>query len=113
MAASIRQLLRVSGAHVKVTAAAAEAPGRTGSHPGRFFCRCLSDAAADRNTHFGFETVPEAEKAKKGEPLPYVAVLSAASLVIVIMIKMFPLGAVLSRFANSLWIRLAKKNDSN
>ncbi|XP_077570469.1 2-methoxy-6-polyprenyl-1,4-benzoquinol methylase, mitochondrial [Stigmatopora nigra] len=28
-------------------------------------CRSLSDATAEKNTHFGFETVPEAEKAKK------------------------------------------------
>ncbi|XP_061672867.1 2-methoxy-6-polyprenyl-1,4-benzoquinol methylase, mitochondrial [Syngnathoides biaculeatus] len=27
--------------------------------------RCFSDEAGEKNTHFGFETVPEAEKAKK------------------------------------------------
>lgn len=28
-------------------------------------CRCMSHEAEDRSTHFGFETVPEEEKAKK------------------------------------------------
>lgn len=72
MAASIRLLrgsIRFTGAHVKVTTAAAGPPGRPGFDQGRFCCRCLNDSAADRNTHFGFETVPEEEKAKKGEPL--------------------------------------------
>ncbi|XP_075881805.1 2-methoxy-6-polyprenyl-1,4-benzoquinol methylase, mitochondrial isoform X1 [Nelusetta ayraudi] len=68
MAASIRLLrgsIRFTGAHVKVTTAAAGPPGRPGFDQGRFCCRCLNDSAADRNTHFGFETVPEEEKAKK------------------------------------------------
>lgn len=70
MAASVRLMLRrsipFSSSHFKVIAAAGVS-GRQGFDPGRFCCRCLNDAAADRNTHFGFQTVPEAEKAKKGE----------------------------------------------
>ncbi|CAK6959810.1 -methoxy-6-polyprenyl-1%2C4-benzoquinol methylase, mitochondrial [Scomber scombrus] len=55
MAVSMRSLVRrvipLSHRHINVS--------------GRTSCRCLSDAAADRSTHFGFETVPEAEKAKR------------------------------------------------
>ena len=29
-------------------------------------CRAFSHAAGEKSTHFGFETVPEADKAKKG-----------------------------------------------
>ncbi|XP_029999618.1 2-methoxy-6-polyprenyl-1,4-benzoquinol methylase, mitochondrial [Sphaeramia orbicularis] len=35
------------------------------SGPGQQSCRGFSDAAGDRSTHFGFETVPEEEKAKR------------------------------------------------
>ena len=33
-------------------------------------CRCFSDGHADKSTHFGFETVPEGEKAQRGEDCP-------------------------------------------
>lgn len=70
MAASMRLLVRrasrFTGTRVNVTAGAVSGRSGCGREPSS--CRCLSDAAADRSTHFGFETVPEAEKAKKGEP---------------------------------------------
>lgn len=69
MAASMRLLvrraIRFTGARANVTAGGVSGRLDCGREPS--YCRCLSDAAADRSTHFGFETVPEAEKAKKGE----------------------------------------------
>ncbi|XP_072243507.1 2-methoxy-6-polyprenyl-1,4-benzoquinol methylase, mitochondrial [Leuresthes tenuis] len=59
MAASMRLLarrvLRLSNRNVTASAAGVSCPS----------CRCYSDAAEDRSTHFGFETVPEEEKAKR------------------------------------------------
>ncbi|KAM7391167.1 hypothetical protein PAMP_021876 [Pampus punctatissimus] len=67
MAASMRFLVRrvkrLSNRNITVTAAGDS--GRSGRCWGPSSCRCFSDAAGDRNTHFGFETVPEAEKAKR------------------------------------------------
>ena len=63
MAASMRLLarrvIRLSNRNVTASAAGVLCPS----------CRCFSDAAEDRSTHFGFETVPEEEKAKRGERL--------------------------------------------
>ncbi|KAM4575776.1 2-methoxy-6-polyprenyl-1,4-benzoquinol methylase, mitochondrial [Odontesthes bonariensis] len=59
MAASMRLLarrvIRLSNRNVTASVAGVLCPS----------CRCFSDAAEDRNTHFGFETVPEEEKAKR------------------------------------------------
>ncbi|XP_038558825.1 2-methoxy-6-polyprenyl-1,4-benzoquinol methylase, mitochondrial [Micropterus salmoides] len=67
MAASMRLLvrraIRLSHRHVKVAAAGVSA--RSGCCWEPSSCRCYSDAAGDRSTHFGFETVPETEKAKR------------------------------------------------
>ncbi|AWP07599.1 putative 2-methoxy-6-polyprenyl-1-4-benzoquinol methylase mitochondrial [Scophthalmus maximus] len=65
MAASVRLLVRrvtrLSHGHVTVCPSGPSGPsGRCCWAPSS--CRCFSD---DRNTHFGFETVPEAEKAKR------------------------------------------------
>ncbi|XP_044186573.1 2-methoxy-6-polyprenyl-1,4-benzoquinol methylase, mitochondrial [Thunnus albacares] len=63
MAVSMRQLvrrvIRLSNRNINVTAGGVS--GRSGCCWGPSSCRCFSD----RNTHFGFETVPEAEKAKR------------------------------------------------
>ncbi len=53
----VRRVIRLT--HRNVNGTAAGVSGRSG--------RCFSDAAEDRSTHFGFETVPETEKAKRGE----------------------------------------------
>ncbi|XP_030593601.1 2-methoxy-6-polyprenyl-1,4-benzoquinol methylase, mitochondrial [Archocentrus centrarchus] len=60
MAASVRLLVRraIRVSHRDITVSAAGVCGRS-------FCRCFSDAAQERSTHFGFETVPEAEKADR------------------------------------------------
>ncbi|KAG7236472.1 hypothetical protein INR49_000846, partial [Caranx melampygus] len=61
----VRRVIRLSHRNVNVPAAAtAGASGRSGSSccRGPASCRCFSH---DTNTHFGFETVPEAEKAKR------------------------------------------------
>ncbi|XP_028270074.1 2-methoxy-6-polyprenyl-1,4-benzoquinol methylase, mitochondrial [Parambassis ranga] len=67
MAASVRLLARrvIRLSHRNIFAPAAGASARSGCCYETSACRCLSDAAEDRNTHFGFETVPEAEKAKR------------------------------------------------
>ncbi|XP_034547827.1 2-methoxy-6-polyprenyl-1,4-benzoquinol methylase, mitochondrial [Notolabrus celidotus] len=67
MAASIRLLVRrvIRLSHGNITGPPAGLSARSGSCRGPSVCRCFSDAAGDRNTHFGFETVPETEKAKK------------------------------------------------
>ncbi|XP_054467448.1 2-methoxy-6-polyprenyl-1,4-benzoquinol methylase, mitochondrial [Anoplopoma fimbria] len=59
MAASMRLLLR------RVIRLSHRDINGPGCCRGPSTCRCLSDAAADRSTHFGFETVPETEKAKR------------------------------------------------
>ncbi|XP_015241679.1 PREDICTED: 2-methoxy-6-polyprenyl-1,4-benzoquinol methylase, mitochondrial [Cyprinodon variegatus] len=67
MAASVRLLFRRISrlSHRNITSAADSFSRRPGCCFGPFPSRCISDAAEDRNTHFGFETVPEAEKAKR------------------------------------------------
>ncbi|KAL6114835.1 coq5 [Pungitius sinensis] len=67
MAASVRLLLRRAArlSHGKINVAAADTAARSGRRLAPSTCRCFADAAGDRSTHFGFETVPEAEKAKK------------------------------------------------
>lgn len=67
MAASVRLLVRRFArlSHRTVTSAAAGASCRSGCCLGPSSSRCISDTAEDRSTHFGFETVPEAEKAKR------------------------------------------------
>ncbi|TNN45769.1 2-methoxy-6-polyprenyl-1,4-benzoquinol methylase, mitochondrial [Liparis tanakae] len=67
MAASMRALLRraTRSSHRNVGVAAAGAAGRSGCCRPPTTCRCSSDVAGDRSTHFGYETVPESEKAKK------------------------------------------------
>ncbi|XP_012734733.2 2-methoxy-6-polyprenyl-1,4-benzoquinol methylase, mitochondrial [Fundulus heteroclitus] len=64
MAASVRLLVR-GLAHRSVTFAAAGGSCRSGGCLAPSSSRCVSDTAEDRSTHFGFETVPEAEKAKR------------------------------------------------
>lgn len=61
----VRRVIRFSHRNINVTAAGV--PGRPGCCWEPSSCRCFSDAAGDRSTHFGFETVPETEKAKRGE----------------------------------------------
>ncbi|XP_076586967.1 2-methoxy-6-polyprenyl-1,4-benzoquinol methylase, mitochondrial [Chaetodon auriga] len=67
MAASVRLLvrraIRLSQRNINITAAGAS--GRSACCWEPSSCRCFSDGAADRSTHFGFETVPETEKAKR------------------------------------------------
>ncbi|KAM9858672.1 2-methoxy-6-polyprenyl-1,4-benzoquinol methylase, mitochondrial [Aulostomus maculatus] len=67
MAASIRLLVRrvvrLSHRNISVTAPGVSGQARSCWEPSS--SRCYSDAAGDKSTHFGFETVPEAEKAKK------------------------------------------------
>ncbi|KAM3868214.1 2-methoxy-6-polyprenyl-1,4-benzoquinol methylase, mitochondrial [Diretmus argenteus] len=67
MAASIRLLvrrvIRHSNRNINLTIAGRST--RSSCCSGLSACRCFSDGAADRSTHFGFETVPEAEKAKR------------------------------------------------
>ncbi|XP_076006842.1 2-methoxy-6-polyprenyl-1,4-benzoquinol methylase, mitochondrial [Genypterus blacodes] len=67
MAASLRLLLRraVRHSYRNATDTAACRSLRPGCFSGPSPCCCFSDAAADRSTHFGFETVPEEEKAKR------------------------------------------------
>ncbi|XP_036953281.1 2-methoxy-6-polyprenyl-1,4-benzoquinol methylase, mitochondrial [Acanthopagrus latus] len=67
MAASMRLLVRrvIRHSHRNVNGTAAGLPGRSGCCWAPSSCRCFSDAAGDKNTHFGFETVSESEKAKK------------------------------------------------
>ncbi|XP_069034545.1 2-methoxy-6-polyprenyl-1,4-benzoquinol methylase, mitochondrial [Embiotoca jacksoni] len=67
MAASVKLLVRrvIRLSHRNIFAAAAGVSGRSGCCWAPSSCRCFSDAAGDRSTHFGFETVPEAEKAKR------------------------------------------------
>uniref|UniRef100_A0A3P8SW43 2-methoxy-6-polyprenyl-1,4-benzoquinol methylase, mitochondrial n=1 Tax=Amphiprion percula TaxID=161767 RepID=A0A3P8SW43_AMPPE len=67
MAASMRLLVRraVRLSHRNITLTAAGAAARSGCCRGPSVCRCFSDEAEDRSTHFGFETVSETEKAKR------------------------------------------------
>ncbi|XP_029295132.1 2-methoxy-6-polyprenyl-1,4-benzoquinol methylase, mitochondrial isoform X2 [Cottoperca gobio] len=67
MAASMRLLFRrvIRLSHRSIDVTAAGVSGRSGCCWGPCTCRCFSDAAGDRSTHFGFETVPETEKAKR------------------------------------------------
>ncbi|XP_038149295.1 2-methoxy-6-polyprenyl-1,4-benzoquinol methylase, mitochondrial [Cyprinodon tularosa] len=67
MAASVRLLFRRISrlSHRNINSTADSFSRRPGCCFGPFSSRCISDAAEDRNTHFGFETVPEAEKAKR------------------------------------------------
>ncbi|KAK5909455.1 hypothetical protein CesoFtcFv8_003383 [Champsocephalus esox] len=67
MAASMRLLFRrvIRLSHRNVNVTAAGAPGRPAGCWEPPSCRCFSEAAGDRSTHFGFETVPETEKAKR------------------------------------------------
>ncbi|XP_034081139.1 2-methoxy-6-polyprenyl-1,4-benzoquinol methylase, mitochondrial [Gymnodraco acuticeps] len=67
MAASMRLLFRrvIRLSHINVNVTAAGAPGRPAGCWEPPSCRCFSEAAGDRSTHFGFETVPETEKAKR------------------------------------------------
>ncbi|XP_070690040.1 2-methoxy-6-polyprenyl-1,4-benzoquinol methylase, mitochondrial [Pempheris klunzingeri] len=67
MAASMRLLVRraIRLSHKNINVTAAGLSGRSGSCWEPSSCRCFSDAAEDRSTHFGFETVPETEKAKR------------------------------------------------
>lgn len=69
MAASMRLLFRrvIRLSHRNVNVTAAGAPGRPAGCWEPPSCRCFSEAAGDRSTHFGFETVPETEKAKRSE----------------------------------------------
>uniref|UniRef100_A0A4W5QJV0 Coenzyme Q5, methyltransferase n=1 Tax=Hucho hucho TaxID=62062 RepID=A0A4W5QJV0_9TELE len=43
-------------------------------------CRCFSDGARDKSTYFGFETVPEGEKAKRERAQKYDMMNDAMSL---------------------------------
>nr|XP_020479593.1 2-methoxy-6-polyprenyl-1,4-benzoquinol methylase, mitochondrial [Monopterus albus] len=67
MAASVilrlQRVIRLSHGDINVVAAGVSS--RSGCCWVQSSCRCFSDAADDRRTHFGFETVPEAEKAKR------------------------------------------------
>ncbi|XP_022062829.2 2-methoxy-6-polyprenyl-1,4-benzoquinol methylase, mitochondrial [Acanthochromis polyacanthus] len=67
MAASMRLLVRraIRLSHKNITLTAAGAAARSDCCRGPLVCRCFSDEAEDRSTHFGFETVPETEKAKR------------------------------------------------
>lgn len=71
MAASMRQLVRrvIRLSQGNNNTASAGAAGRLGRCWAGSCCRCFGDAAEDRSTHFGFETVSEAEKTKRGESL--------------------------------------------
>ncbi|XP_029960737.1 2-methoxy-6-polyprenyl-1,4-benzoquinol methylase, mitochondrial [Salarias fasciatus] len=59
----VRRAIRLSLRNVSV--GSVSAAGRSSCGSAASCCRCFSEAAGDRNTHFGFETVPEAEKAKR------------------------------------------------
>uniref|UniRef100_A0A1A8PDT5 2-methoxy-6-polyprenyl-1,4-benzoquinol methylase, mitochondrial n=1 Tax=Nothobranchius rachovii TaxID=451742 RepID=A0A1A8PDT5_9TELE len=59
----VRQLARLS--HRKVTSTVSGVSCRSACCWRTSSGRCFSDAAEDRSTHFGFETVSEAEKAKR------------------------------------------------
>ncbi|XP_071374975.1 2-methoxy-6-polyprenyl-1,4-benzoquinol methylase, mitochondrial [Centroberyx affinis] len=67
MAASIRLLVRrvIRHSHRNINVAVTGRLGRSSRCSGLSACRCFSDGTADGSTHFGFETVPEAEKAKR------------------------------------------------
>ncbi|KAI3372566.1 hypothetical protein L3Q82_023046 [Scortum barcoo] len=67
MAASMRLLVRrvIRLSHRNISRISAGLSGRSGCCWGPSTCRCFSDAAGDKSTHFGFETVPETEKAKR------------------------------------------------
>uniref|UniRef100_A0A1A7Y901 2-methoxy-6-polyprenyl-1,4-benzoquinol methylase, mitochondrial n=2 Tax=Iconisemion striatum TaxID=60296 RepID=A0A1A7Y901_9TELE len=67
MSASMRQLVRQLArlSHRKLTSTVTGVSCRSACRWGTSSGRCFSDAAEDRSTHFGFETVSEAEKAKR------------------------------------------------
>ncbi|XP_077416835.1 2-methoxy-6-polyprenyl-1,4-benzoquinol methylase, mitochondrial [Vanacampus margaritifer] len=66
MAASIRLLVRrVLRRSSAVVSSAAGGWRLSARCCAQLSCRSFSDEAAEKSTHFGFETVPEAEKAKK------------------------------------------------
>uniref|UniRef100_UPI0037E8C27C 2-methoxy-6-polyprenyl-1,4-benzoquinol methylase, mitochondrial n=1 Tax=Semicossyphus pulcher TaxID=241346 RepID=UPI0037E8C27C len=67
MAASMRLLFRrvIRLSHRNINVTAAGVSRGSGCCWGPSTCRCFSDAAGDSSTHFGFETVPETEKAKR------------------------------------------------
>ncbi|XP_026177736.1 2-methoxy-6-polyprenyl-1,4-benzoquinol methylase, mitochondrial [Mastacembelus armatus] len=67
MSASMRLLVRrvIRLSHRNINVAGTGGSSRFGCCWGPSSCRCFSDAAEDRNTHFGFETVPESEKASR------------------------------------------------
>ncbi|KAA8592519.1 2-methoxy-6-polyprenyl-1,4-benzoquinol methylase, mitochondrial [Etheostoma spectabile] len=59
----LRRVIRLSHRCNNVPAAGVSARSRCCWGPST--CRCFSDVAGDRSTHFGFETVPETEKAER------------------------------------------------
>ncbi|KAM4616004.1 2-methoxy-6-polyprenyl-1,4-benzoquinol methylase, mitochondrial [Polymixia lowei] len=66
MAASCRLLVwRILRTHRNINITFAGRLGRSGCCSELSVCRCFSDGTTDKSTHFGFETVPEAEKAKR------------------------------------------------
>ncbi|CAN9512963.1 unnamed protein product [Ophioblennius macclurei] len=67
MAAPTRVLLRrvIRFSLRNLSAAAPSVAGRSSRGSSASICRCFSDAAGERSTHFGFETVAEGEKAKR------------------------------------------------
>ncbi|XP_059193439.1 2-methoxy-6-polyprenyl-1,4-benzoquinol methylase, mitochondrial [Centropristis striata] len=64
MAASVRLLVR-RAVRLSLRSVTGTGAARSGCCRAPNTCRCFSDAAGDRSTHFGFETVPETEKAKR------------------------------------------------
>ncbi|XP_029017800.1 2-methoxy-6-polyprenyl-1,4-benzoquinol methylase, mitochondrial [Betta splendens] len=67
MAASVRQWARrvIRLSHTNITGASGGLSVRFDRCSAGSYCRCFGDAAEGKQTHFGFETVPEAEKAKR------------------------------------------------
>lgn len=61
----VRRVIRLSRRIINVSAAGVASRHTCSCRVST--CRCFSDSTAERNTHFGFETVPETEKAKRGE----------------------------------------------
>ncbi|XP_034026747.1 2-methoxy-6-polyprenyl-1,4-benzoquinol methylase, mitochondrial [Thalassophryne amazonica] len=67
MAASVRLMFWrfISFSHLNSKINVAEVSGRSVCCLGASVCRRFSDVAGEKSTHFGFETVSEAEKAKR------------------------------------------------
>ncbi|CAG08176.1 unnamed protein product, partial [Tetraodon nigroviridis] len=67
MAAPTRLLVRrvIQRSHRNINISAAGFSSRLACICRVSTCRCFSDSTAERSTHFGFETVPETEKAKR------------------------------------------------